>query len=241
MFDKAQITIGAVGTGRRSWNLPGSYQIAGLTIDNPSGSWLFIPADRTFIPPYVLGFAHSFAPTLASIDILFANGPAGEVSTQKGDPPVAIIYDKPVAESAGVVSSTGASFITGFTPVQAISTVNSVSVSIGLSATLVAAIANRRFRLLTVSARAISNNWDSGIVGPGPVIVGDVGVDYLIADSFTISQVSLSGRIDRRNPSEFKGFSSGIDFPVGNPIVLVATTDPWADALLGLDITFQTI
>jgi hypothetical protein len=213
-----------------------SGEIRSIEIDNPSGQWLQLFPTYDYIAPYTVGFARTFQTTVQTITVK-RNTPAGQVSTQAGDA-IKIWLDSEPAPS----DNDGVPFITEFTPVLGVSSVNSVSVSLGLSATLVTAIANRRFRLLTVSARAISTNWDTGIIGPGPVIVGDVGIDYLIADTVTPPTiVSLSGRIDRRNPSEHKTFPSGIDFPVSSPITLVATSDPWADGLLGLDITYQVI
>lgn len=111
MQDITTIPIGPPGTGKPSWNLPNSYQIAGVTIDNPCGSWLLIVEDNTYIPPYTFRFAHTFAPTLNRISIMYANGPAGQISTQEGDVPTAQIYDRPVAESAGLQDSTGAAFV----------------------------------------------------------------------------------------------------------------------------------
>jgi hypothetical protein len=104
MHDVAYLTV---GRDKLSWVLPGNYQIAGITVDNPSGSWLLIPQDNTYIPPYTSDFAHSFRPTLARVDVKFVTGPASQPSTLQGDRPFCQIWDTPVGESNGVTSSTG--------------------------------------------------------------------------------------------------------------------------------------
>lgn len=232
MFDTALIPIGAPGTGKRSWNLPGSYQIAGLTIDNPSGSWLYIPADNTYIPPYTLGFAHSFAPTLSSIDILFANGPAGQVSTRLGDPPMAYIYDTPVAESAGQVSSAGASFVQGFTPVQTATLLQVVSPGGLLQVTLASGIANRRHRLLTFAANLLgmSAAYDD-LLEPAPAH---------IFVSTTPGTTKFSGLLTPAVPNFAQVFPAGLDCEIG-ALIAISMVVYYATVQIDSTITYQTI
>lgn len=235
MFDTALIPIGAPGTGKRSWNLPGSFQVAGLTIDNPSGSWLYIPADNTYIPPYTLGFAHSFAPTLSSIDILFANGPAGQVSTQLGDPPMAYIYDTPVAESAGQVSSAGASFVQGFTPIQTATLLQVVSVSGGaIEVNFVLGVANRRHRLLTFAANLIgmSAGYDQVTsLEPAPAF-------FFVKTS--PGSTKFSGLLTPIAPNFSQIFPNGLDCEIGARIAIVMSVY-YATVQIDSNITFQTI
>lgn len=139
-----------IGTDMMGWNLHGSYQIAGVTIDNKCGSWLWIPQDNTFIPPFTLGFAHNFSPTISHIDIRFMQGPSGQVSTTLGDQPVATIYDRSLSESVG--SSQQSSV---FIPTQQSSAFGFiadylVTVTAGGGGTLVPGIAGRRIRVLSL-------------------------------------------------------------------------------------------
>lgn len=60
----------------------GGHYIKSLVVDNPSGCWLIISADNTFVPPYTLGFAHNLDYSAMSISVSFVDtGPAGQLST----------------------------------------------------------------------------------------------------------------------------------------------------------------
>lgn len=232
MYDVAVITIGAVGTGKRSWVLPSDFQVAGVTIDNPSGSWLWIPQDNTFIAPYTLGFAHSFHPTLSRVDILFANGPAGQISTQQGDKPTATIYDKPVADSAGQTSSEGSSFVEQFTPVLVSTAQVIVPYSTGVSTVILAAIANKRYRVLTseVMLNPFSGN---------PPINYDSPINYAFLQDAGLIAMIL-GRVSPEHPSDVRQFPGGMDFPVGGAIRFQAFDD-FATNAVSRVLTYQVI
>jgi hypothetical protein len=231
MFDTALLPIGTVGTGRQSWNLPGGYQIAGITIDNPSGSWLYIPQDHTFIAPYTLGFAHSFAPTLSRIDIRFANGPAGQVSTQQGDPPTAYIYDTPVGESAGQVSTAGAAFITQFTPVLTVNNPLVLATFTGTTGTLLVAIANQRYRVLTIDVSRAPGNP-----------AGDSGAGYTIRDGIAPGTFDdkVNGQISKESPTSHHLYPAGMDMTVGRGVSYTANGD-FSDTTLAVSMTYQVI
>lgn len=90
-----------VGEDIRSLGAP--WQIAGITVDNPSGSWLLIPNIGN-IPPYTMGWATSPVPTVMVIDVLFSESPSGSPSTLTGQPITVTISDDPVGESNGLPS-----------------------------------------------------------------------------------------------------------------------------------------
>lgn len=227
MDDRRQLTIGAAGTGAKSWVLPGSYQIAGIRIDNPSGSWLALP-DGTFVPPYTLGFGHSFQPMLSRIDVLFSAGPAGQLSTQQGDKPTVVIYSEPVGEAPGVPSGQGTAFIQQFTPIQVASVLSLLATLNGASQTIVAATANKRIRMHTFSvytAGASVSTWPH-----------NSGWSYGFISITTF--VGFGGHLYYPKMDDMKQIE--LDFPVGEGITFSATAD-WADVTVNCDITFSLI
>jgi hypothetical protein len=66
--------------------LPNAFQIAGVWIDNPSGSWLEVTAGtlRQNVPPYTIGWSYPCTPTQTSLSVLFTDGPAGAISENIG-------------------------------------------------------------------------------------------------------------------------------------------------------------
>jgi hypothetical protein len=224
VHDSTTIPIGAIGTGKKSWTLSGDYQIAGVTVDNPSGSWLWIPADNTFVPPYTLGFAHSFAPTLSRIDILFANGPSGQLSTIEGDAPTAQIYDLPVAESAGVQSSTGASFVdtTARLLVQQTLAIN-VKFSGGTNIMTIVPGTGKRVRIFTIVANSFTSD--------SPVLI-----DVLDTTSAVYLEITLSPELPTVNLT----FTDGLDLPVSEQMIMQAVSS-WADSVISATVTYRVI
>lgn len=71
----------------------------GIEIDNPSGSWLYIPSLETFVPPYTIGWSMSFPYGVSSIDLVAQNGPAGQISTSEGSNVVVFLTDEKDAVS----------------------------------------------------------------------------------------------------------------------------------------------
>ncbi len=82
----------------------------GIEVDNPSGSWLYIPSIESFVPPYTLGWSATLTVGAASVDIIAQAGPAGQVSTQTGDPVIVTLSTEPVASSPGS-PDTGHAFV----------------------------------------------------------------------------------------------------------------------------------
>lgn len=217
MFDTRVIPIGAAGTGARAWVLQGGWQIAGIKIDNKSGSWIALP-DGAFCPPYTIGWGHSFQPTLASIDVLFSTGPASQISTRQGDDPVVTIYSNPVGESPGIPSGQGTAFVEQFTPNSTTFDNRSVNLA-GDGATLVPVVANRRYRLI-----AYSIAYDSG-----PQNQRDVSGFAFRISSTDFATIVLEGHVGPRPENYGTGIQTpSIDFPVGQGIVVSWDPD-WAD------------
>jgi hypothetical protein len=200
-------------------------EIRSIRIDNPSGQWLQLFPTYDYIPPYTIGFARTFQTTVQTITIK-RNTPAGQVATQQGDA-VKVYLDSDPAPA----DSDGVPFIDQFTPVLiAVNATSQVPLA-GLSGTLVAAQANRRFRLLTLDARLGYSN----VSGIYPVC----GVDFIVQDN-SGSGTALIGRLSPAKPSSERAYPAGVDFAVGAAIIFSAATD-WADSLLLLSITYQVI
>lgn len=93
----------SASVGRDIIGIQPGWLIAGLVVDNPSGSWLTLdlPYGPAFIPPYTLGFATAIAPAAQVIGVRYTTGPTDLVSSTAGDPFVVYVFDNPVANNAG--------------------------------------------------------------------------------------------------------------------------------------------
>lgn len=230
MNDRVTLAIGAVGTGKQSWNLPGGYRIASIRIDNPSGSWLKIPQDDTFIPPYTVGYVHNFPTTLASLDVLFSNGPAGQVSTRQGDTLTLEIDSSNSAENLGVTT-----FIQNFTPLVVGTLALSVPYTNGASGVVLAAVANKRYRIHTIDV-----TLGGFYAVPPPQIAYDSGIHYFFFASVTATTL-LVGRLNGvTHPSFQHIFSEGLDLPVSNGLSITAVDD-WANNDMFITATAELI
>lgn len=81
-----------------------TWQIAGIVIDNPSGSWLQVSGINQYVPPYVLGWSYPVAPTQASLSVRFVDSPSGTPSGTQGGPVTVRISDVPVPAYPGIPS-----------------------------------------------------------------------------------------------------------------------------------------
>lgn len=75
--------------------------LRGVEIDNPSGSWLYIPSNETFIPPYTIGWTFGWPYDVAAFNIIAQNGPSGQLSTSAGDNVVVYLTDIELPTVAG--------------------------------------------------------------------------------------------------------------------------------------------
>lgn len=132
----------AVGDASLTGLSPG-WQVAGISIDNYSGSWLLVEPIHLLVPPYVLGWATPVSPANATIEITYVPGPGGFLGTTAGAPAVVTLTGYPVAPSPGVPfiasqQSPTLSVLPGFT-------------NYGVpNKTLIAGVANQRLRIYSV-------------------------------------------------------------------------------------------
>ena len=218
-------------------SVPGIDQIHGVLIDNPSGSWLFLHPSNDFIAPYTFGFARSFAVGHTSLSVEFLSaGPAGQVSTLQGDPPIVILDSEAVIDSAGAGSAPGHSFVEGFTPVLSNTVSAAFSVSLGMIASpLFAAVPNKRYRVLTVTAVK-----DVSGLGPpsDPFYNPDSGVYYVV---YTTSVVRIGeGHLTAFQQQDRIVYPLGLDCPMGEAIKCDAYAD-WANSSINITVSAQLI
>lgn len=100
-------TVALADASLTGLTLPGSWQVQGVQVDNPSGSWLTVTAGGIwYVPPYTLGWAQLIAPALTTVDVRYvAVGPAAvNISTQRGSPAQVTLASYPLVSSPGVAS-----------------------------------------------------------------------------------------------------------------------------------------
>lgn len=94
-----------IGVDGPNLTLPaGPKQIAGVTVDNPSGSWLRISPVEDYVPPYTMGWARTLSPASLSVNVRWTDSPSGTPSSQIGYPAIVTVYDTPIPYSDGAAS-----------------------------------------------------------------------------------------------------------------------------------------
>lgn len=101
----------APGVSLPSISLFNSTPIKSVIVDNPSGGWLYIVELKDFVPPYTLAWSRDLEFSGSAITVQYGVTPAGQISTQQGDPYTVTLVDVPSGTSAGVPSQ----FIDAFT------------------------------------------------------------------------------------------------------------------------------
>lgn len=99
---KQRVIISPIGTNRLDNMLLGGQQIRGARIDNPSGSWLYIPEITDYVPPYTFGWQRNITNGILKFSVIFRDGPAGQLSTLAGNAPELDIYDVQIPDAEGV-------------------------------------------------------------------------------------------------------------------------------------------
>lgn len=126
----------SVGVDLVSWN-PG-FQIAGIEVNNPSGSWLLLSGINQYIPPYRAGWKFSLSPAQAAIDLSFVDSPSGSLSVLAGPDVVVTLYDEQIGTSEGVTTGAGSKVSTIPPLLHAIAP----SIGTGAASTLISMLAN---------------------------------------------------------------------------------------------------
>ncbi len=208
----------------------GPYQIGGIVIDNPSGSWLSLPEISDHVPPYTKGWAVTVYPTVARVSVLFRDGPAGQVSTLAGDPIHVELYDGPPPGGDSAGTTAGAGFVTQFTPLLVASQQGLLlrtSNPLTNYPVLLFSIPGIRVRIKS-TAVSISNN------GVGSF---DSNVFWgLFPDN--LNDTFLSGRLTRDNPATV--IVADIDWPVGVGVNCGGLPE-WADTIIDVFVRYVVI
>lgn len=202
----------------------------GIVIDNPSGSWLTVFPLYDLVPPYTIGWSRDFPFSVANATVRYTDGPSGQVSTQQGDPMRVWLDSDPVGASAGIATP-GTPFIEGFTPVLSFSDLDRlVAATTGTgTVTLAAAIAGKRFRLLTLTPTLQFGT-------SGTQSASNVYVRMTNANNRPPQRVLLTPR----TPVVPLIFPLGLDYPVGQSIEYSAITN-FANQLLTVTGTYQVV
>lgn len=207
----------------------------GIEIDNPSGSWLYIPTLETFIPPYTVGWSQAFPYAVASCDIIAGNGPSGQVGTAQGDGITVYLSSTPVASSSGREGAAATTFIQNFTPsLQADS--GFVKLSLGGNQIIHSIVppAGQRVRILLWSfAYAIT-----------PIPPDDTWLSQFDCPVLAeLSAATLIGRIvlNRNRLSDTLVWSgAGYDGDVGQTITITATAS-WRTVQVLSALSYQLV
>lgn len=224
--------VAAPGVSLRAISLPGG-RAYGIEIDNPSGSWLYLPTLETWVPPYTVGWSSAFAYGVASVDVIAGNGPAGQVGTTQGDAITVYLSDQPVGTSPGEIA-TGAAFVEGFTPQVLFADISAVvRYSTGFSSTLIAPTIGKRVRIrtFTLSLFPFSGN---------PPLNYDSGVRYNISSSNISSPIFITGRVCPSSPVDTRIYPSGLDFPQSEGVNLAAAAD-YHTTNIGIIATYEML
>lgn len=98
-----------VPIGRDLIAAPGNgWQIAGIRIDNPSGSWLHVEGIDVFVPPYTSGWSYDLTPSQLAVTVRWTNSPSGSLSSQVGGAATVELFDTPVGVFEGNPTGAGA-------------------------------------------------------------------------------------------------------------------------------------
>lgn len=188
--------------------LPNGTPIRGITIDNPSGSWILVSSEKAYCPPYTLGWSLPLSYDQASVILQAGDGPAGQVATTQGDPWQATIDSETTPPSTGSTYQ----FTSGFTPSSLYYTSGlqmlANSTTIG-PAELIPGIPGRRLRIRRVSMyisyiTGLSNLTAAWVAFTGGAAnFAHVGVDFSAADSVDLLTTVLD-------------YGSGLDLVVGD-------------------------
>jgi hypothetical protein len=220
----------APGVGLASKSLPNGTPIKGITIDNPSGSWLYIVSERQFVPPYTIGWSMPCSYEQSSVTVNAGQSPAGQVSTTQGDPWTLILDSEPVnADTGGPTKA----FIDQFTPTlyAAVGPQVIQKSVVNFNVLDIAAIPGKRIRVL---------GW-SAIVGPDNDPNTDIVslTKLVLFDSLTAVDYIELGGADRRS-SDSRIFVPGIDFGVGDYLKVTGRTT-WLNVSVNTSVKYQII
>lgn len=224
------ITLAPIGTAYPALAIPGVGQIRGVLIDNPSGAWLLLRPTNDYIPPYTLGFARSFVGGVASVDVSYQS-PAGQVSTLAGDPATIILDTEPVPDSSG--SSSGTPFVGGFTP-NLYASVSGSSQAGTILATLIAGIAGKRIRLMTLNVNGyVIGGGANG--GDGTFVFG-----FISAGS---TSFNIQGVIDTMRGLTTQTFElGGLDMQAGSAVQYSISSNGWLSSMFyAVSASYQVI
>jgi len=193
---------------------PGFF-IQSMSVDNNSGSWLFVETLHQWVPPYTLGWTRNLDWQTRAVSIASRTGPNGLVSTSAGEDVVVTLSDGHVPSPSNGVSYVNKSgqpegVLTYYNNVLAGETYNTITVPTGVTATT-------RVRLFR--ATALLHSADPANVPRPSLPIRNVFV------RIATSGVALSSNfpgfmvVTYNNPIDRIVWTPPLDLPLGKPLV----------------------
>ena len=129
-----------------------AYPIGGVSIDNPTNSWLSVNTlpGGVFVPPLVLGWATPLAAPKASIDVRFVESPFGSPAVGLFGSPISVTIYEASVDGGPVISASAGISLRDFFGVQ--TTVVVLDVTETMQTTLFVP-ANGNYRILPFSIK----------------------------------------------------------------------------------------
>lgn len=201
-----QLFSAAPGQSLPSVALSGGTVIRGISIDNPTGSWLLVQNSLDYIPPYTLGWSKTLEYSAPSLTVLAGNGPTGQVGTATGSNWTLTIDSDPVTDSLGSPAPGTAFVATGTDSIQQVAS-NILCPRSGVgggSPNIIVPLPNQRVRIYLVEFT--TNDFSDN--GGATVQVFDTPITTVVTAAIT-----------RDKPNDRISFGeTGLDFPLGSPI-----------------------
>ena len=202
--------------------------IHGIVIDNPCGGWLYIVEANDFCPPYTLQWSRDLEYAASAITIRYGQAPAGQVSTQQGDPYTLTMDSEFVGNSPGSAQQ----FIDKFTGTLTANFAGTIGVLAFPAVTILVGVTNKRIRMKTATVM-LDQSQTAGLSY-------DAGVSMLLSDA-------LSGGGNVQIPMYLSGhdhpidhFIGDVDFPVSSGINLSGTSE-YRNTDIICSVTYQLI
>lgn len=209
----------AVGDTSLTGLSPG-WLVAGISVDNYSGSWLLVEPIHLLVPPYVLGWATPVSPANATVEITYVPGPGGFLGTTAGAPAVVTLTGYPLPPSPGVpyTASQQAPTLAALLSFTAYNT----------NKTLKAGTAGQRIRIYQVLI--LPNVTEGSLVTFQLVLAFGSGT--------TLGPGAIYNGLVKREPIAL-GFPLGLDSPLAGLNINGALQERWTNAGTGLGTVIQ--
>ncbi len=209
-----------VGENTPNLALPGPYQIAGIRVDNPSGSWLRLMPINQFVPPWREAWSIGVTPGAATVSLEFTESQAGSLSTLEGNPITITLYDVLQPYSEGRPSGSGARQATIPPSLTAVALVSTNSGS-----TLISML-NEPNRRIVIRRIALAPDFQTGTQVPQPLSNSVMGQFRLAGGGSGTPEWYLA--ISPESPFAEASFEDGVfALGAGEDLEIVVICEPY--------------